>query len=811
MHIGSKLITIFTIIPNKRMFKKNSKNKNFKTKQHLFEEILNVLNTNPNKALNYKQVATLLKISEHEQRLLINAILLELVSKQLVTEPERGKFKIKLSERYITGKVDLTSTGNAYIISEELEEDVFVAAKATTHAMNGDIVKVYLYPKRKDKKQEGEIVEIIKRAKTNFVGTIQISKRFAFLIPDSNKASVDIYIPLEGLHGAEDGQKAIVKIIDWPKSAPNPIGEVIDILGTAGENQTEMHAILAEFGLPYGFPEDVAKLADLIPTRITPDEIKRRKDFREITTFTIDPVDAKDFDDALSIRKLKNGNWEIGVHIADVTHYVHEGSAIDEEGYSRATSVYLVDRVVPMLPEKLSNNICSLVPFEDRLCFAAVFEMDDEATIIKQWFGRTIIHSIRRYSYEEAQLVIDTGDGDFADELLTLNRLAKRLRAERFKKGSIGFDKLEIKFHLNEVGDPTGVYVKEMRDSNQLIEDFMLLANRKVAEYVGTPVGITKTKTKTASVRPFVYRVHNKPNEEKLQNFATFISKFGYKVNIQTEKTVADSLNKLLREVQGKPESGAIEMLAIRTMAKAIYTTENIGHYGLGFNYYTHFTSPIRRYPDMMVHRLLQHYLDQENNLSKGKEKQKTAEKIDVEALEAKCKHSSDMEKLAADAERASIKYKQVQYLQDKIGEQFEGIISGLTEWGMFVEIIDNHCEGMVRMKDLTDDVYYFDEDNYCIIGRRTNKKYTLGDKVLIQVKRADLVKKQLDFALITKTVLRSKSDIREQELKIVSRIEQPAVAKSTVEKRQQRSKAGNTKKNNSTDKAFNDEWGFEV
>ena len=794
------------------MAKKFNSKSQGKNKRFFFEEILKVLSSNRNKSLNYKQIAAGLQVTDFAQRQLINVILEELKNSGSITEPERGKFQIKSAQILISGKVDMTSTGTAYIVSDEIEEDVVIPAKKTLNAMHGDIVKVRVFPKGKGK-QEGEITEIIERAKTEFVGTIQVSPRFAFLVPSNNKIHVDIYIPLEKLNGAKDGQKAIAKIVEWPKNGVNPIGEIKNVLGDVGENNTEMHAILAEFGLPYEFPKDVERAADLIAIKITEEEIAKRRDFREITTFTIDPVDAKDFDDALSIQKLKNGNWEIGVHIADVSHYVKPESMIDKEAVSRATSVYLVDRVVPMLPEVLSNNVCSLRPNEEKLCFSSVFEMTDEAEVVAEWFGRTIINSDRRFTYEEAQLVIETEEGDYCDEILTMNRLSKILRATRFKKGSIAFEKMEVKFHLDEVGNPTGVFFKVAKDSNRLIEDFMLLANRKVAEFVGKKKSEKGTASdqkagSKESQRPFVYRIHDKPNPDKLENFSEFVAKFGYKLNVKNINTVADSMNNLLKEVSEKKESGMIELLAIRTMAKAVYTTKNIGHYGLGFDYYTHFTSPIRRYPDVMVHRLLQHYLDGGIN-------------PDIDKLEEQCKHSSDMEKLAADAERASIKYKQVQYLTDKVGQEFDGTISGVTEWGIFVEIIENHCEGMIRLRDLRDDSYYFDEDNYCLRGRKSGKVLTLGDTVRIEIKRADLVKKQLDFALVEVLEERKKpteKPSKRQEHKAKSKSFKEEMKAATDRNKQNKyvpdSKDGPSEPKPpkpSSGNPFIDEWGFEV
>jgi ribonuclease R len=541
--------------------------------------------------------------------------------------------------------------------------------------------------------------------------------------------SVDIFIPLNALNGAKDGQKAMAKIEEWPKNAKNPTGSIIKILGYPGENNAEMNAILIEYGLPTEFPEDVEKDAENIDITISEEEIAKRRDFRKITTFTIDPHDAKDFDDALSYQKLPNGNYEIGVHIADVSHYVLTGTKLDDEALERATSVYLVDRVVPMLPEKLSNNVCSLRPHEEKLCFSAVFELDENADVMDEWFGRTVILSDHRFTYEDAQEVIETGEGPLATEILIMDKLAKKMRAVRFKNGAIGFEKVEVKFHLDEKGNPLGVYTKESKDSNKFIEDFMLLANRRVAEFIGKAKKDQKPKT-------FVYRVHDKPTADKLTTFAAFAGRFGYKMNLQSDNSVTKSLNDLMKDVHGKPEQNVIEQLAIRTMAKAIYTTQNIGHYGLGFEYYTHFTSPIRRYPDVMVHRLLQHYLDGGKSVSE-------------QQYEEWCKHSTEMEILASRAERDSIKYKQVQFLQNRIGEVFDGIISGVTEWGMYVELNDNKCEGLIRLRDLDDDFYELDEKNFCIVGSRTKKRYQLGDSVRVQLKHTDLIKKQITFSMV--------------------------------------------------------------
>lgn len=705
----------------KRKIKKNKGS----FKYDLLQQIVTIFDKNPSKSFNYKQLSSAFGYKDISNKRLIGIILTELTHQGKLYETKRGQYRLKSNQQLLEGKVDMTSRGTAYIIVEGSEKDIYINARNTGTTLNGDIVKVNVFSKKA--KLEGEIVEIVSRSKTTFVGIIQKSKAFSFLVIDDPKIPVDIFIPNEKLKGAKDGDKAIAKITEWPSERKNPFGKVIEVLGKPGENETEMHAILAEYGLPYQFPKNVEKEAKKLDLTISSEEIKKRRDFRATTTFTIDPKDAKDFDDALSIKKLKNGNWEIGVHIADVSHYIKEDSLLESEAYNRATSIYLVDRVVPMLPEVLSNQACSLRPQETKLCFSAVFELDNDSNILNEWFGRTVIFSDRRFTYEEAQERIETQKGDLVEEILILDKLAKQLRDKRFKKGSIAFDRVEVKFNLDHTGKPLGVFFKESKDANKLIEEFMLLANKRVAEFIGKP---KKGKAKT-----FVYRIHDEPNQEKLLSLSNFVKKFGYDLSLK-EKEITNSINSLLNEVKGKNEENMIEQLTIRTMAKATYSSKNIGHYGLSFPHYSHFTSPIRRYPDVMVHRLLQHYLDGGNS----------ANQLEIEE---KCKHSSKMELLATEAERKSIKYKQVQFLEDKIGEEFDGVISGISEWGIYVEIVENMCEGMVRLQDIPGDYYVFDSENYCAKGKNTGQEFQMGDEVQIKVKRADLVKKQLDFELV--------------------------------------------------------------
>jgi ribonuclease R/exosome complex exonuclease DIS3/RRP44 len=726
------------------MSKRNGK-PSAKKESDFSRKIFKILSKDPNKSFNYKQIAAILELNDTSSRNEIIKELKILGSQEKIEETERGKYRVIAKADYVEGTIDMTSRKTAYFISPELEDDVFIPTGNLNKALDKDKVKVYIYNRRKGRRPEGEVVEIIERSKTDFVGIIDIQKNFAFVSTANPKMYTDIFIPKDKLGDAENGDVVLVKIADWPAKADSPFGEVIKVLGKPGEHNTEIHAILAEYGLPYDFPVDVEVFAQKIDTSIQEEEIARRRDMRNVLTFTIDPRDAKDFDDALSFQQLENGNYEIGVHIADVSYYLQEGTILDEEAFNRATSVYLVDRVVPMLPEVLSNFACSLRPHEEKYTFSAIFEVNAKAEVVNKWFGRTVIYSDQRFAYEEAQHIIETKgnvipaeisltDTEYtiSDEIrnatLKMDELAKILRRKRLSDGAISFDKVEVKFHLNEAAEPTGVYFKVSKDANHLIEEFMLLANRKVAEFIG----------KQDPKKTFVYRIHDEPDEDKLINLQNIISKFGYSINFKSKSTISKSLNNLLNDVNGKKEQNLVDTLAIRSMSKAKYSTHNIGHYGLAFDYYSHFTSPIRRYPDVMAHRLLQHYLD-------------GGKSVDEDIYEEKCNHSSNMESLAANAERDSIKYMQVKYMLDHKDEEFLGVISGVTEWGIYVEIISNKCEGMCRIREIKDDYYTFDDKQYALVGEVTQNVLQLGDEVYVKVKNADLLKKQLDFQYLGK------------------------------------------------------------
>ena len=699
-------------------------------KKELSKAVLDFFHAKQDEVISLKYIFSELKLTTHPLKMLCMDILSDLLADDYITEVDKNKYKLNNHGIEMTGTFQRKSNGKNSFIPEGGGDPIFVAERNSAHAMNNDKVRIAFYAKRRGCEAEGEVIEILQRANDTFVGTLEVEKSYAFLVTENRTLANDIFIPKDKLKGGKTGDKAVVKVTEWPDKAKNPIGQVLDILGKAGDNTTEMHAILAEFGLPYVYPQSVEKAADKIPAEISAEEIARREDFRKVTTFTIDPKDAKDFDDALSIRPLKDGLWEVGVHIADVTHYVKEGSIIDKEAEKRATSVYLVDRTIPMLPERLCNFICSLRPNEEKLAFSAIFDITEKGEVRDSRIVHTVIESDRRFTYEEAQQIIETKEGDFKDEILMLDTIAKALREKRFTAGAINFDRYEVKFEIDEKGKPISVYFKESKDANKLVEEFMLLANRTVAEKIGKA-----PKGKKPKVLP--YRIHDLPDPEKLDNLAQFIARFGYRLRTSGTKTdVSKSINHLLDDIQGKKEENLIETVSIRAMQKARYSTHNIGHYGLAFDYYTHFTSPIRRFPDMMVHRLVTRYMDGGRSVSETK-------------YEDLCDHSSNMEQIAANAERASIKYKQVEFMSERLGQTYDGVISGVTEWGLYVELNENKCEGMIPIRDLDDDYYEFDEKNYCLRGRHKNRIYSLGDAITVKVARANLEKKQLDFALV--------------------------------------------------------------
>ena len=712
------------------MGKKEKKAGKRMNKKQLTELLMALFQQHPTDELPQKFIFDSLRLTTHPLKMLCMEIIYDFIEDDFIKESSKHRYKLNNRGIEMTGTFHRKKNGKNTFIPDDGGDPIFIAERNSAHAMDGDKVKVSFFAKRKHHMIEAEVVEILERSNDTFVGRLSVSKQYAFLLTESSRLANDIFIPKDKLKGGKDGDKAVVKVTEWPAEFKNPIGEVIDILGPTGDNNAEMHAILAEFGLPYVYPKKVVAAAEKISTEITEEEIAKREDFRNVLTFTCDPADAKDFDDALSIRKTESGLWEVGVHIADVTHYVEEGSIIDKEALNRATSVYLVDRTIPMLPEKLCNNLCSLRPDEDKLAYSVIFELDEDAFVRNSRIVHTVIRSNRRFCYEEVQAIIENQKGEYADEILVLDKMAKKLRERRFKNGAVNFDRVEVKFNIDEKGKPLSVYFKESKDANKLIEEFMLLANRTVAERIGKVGKDKRAKT-------FVYRVHDLPDPEKLENLSQFISRFGYKLRTSGSRNdITKSLNNLLNDVHGKKEENLIETISVRAMMKAYYSTHNIGHYGLAFDYYTHFTSPIRRYPDMMVHRLLTHYLEQEGRSA------------NLKKYESMCEQSSKMEEIAAQAERASIKYKQVEFMADKIGQVFEGVISGICEWGIYVELNDSKCEGLVPMRDLDDDYYEFDEKNYCLRGRRDHHVYQLGDAMKVKVARADLEKKQLDFEL---------------------------------------------------------------
>lgn len=737
------------------MVRKNDKKGGSRLKKKtVARDLVEIFNQEPTKEFDVKELFSKLNAANHTARMIVVDALSDLVLDDYVSTDGAGHYRNAVRSNVMEGTFQRKRNGRNSFIPDDGGKSILVCERNSLHALDGDRVRVTMLARRAGHTREAEVSEILERKNDTFVGKLQVERGYGFLITESRSLATDIFIPKEQLHGGKDGDKAVVKITEWPSNSKSPIGKVIDILGKQGENNAEMHAILAQYGLPYKYPEQVEKAAERIDPGITPEEIARREDMREVTTFTIDPHDAKDFDDALSIRPLDGGLWEVGVHIADVSHYVKEGDIIDREAQQRATSVYLVDRTIPMLPERLCNYICSLRQGEEKLAYSTIFVLNDKAEVIRWHLAHTVICSNRRFTYEEVQSILERNgeasqadlnlpgdhpealpkgnapEGEYAQELITLNRLAKCLRAARFKNGSIGFDRSEVRFEVDDKGHPISTYVKVAKDANKLVEEFMLLANRSVAEHVAVVPKGRKPKV-------FPYRIHDVPDPEKMEKLSSFVARFGYKVRTDGTKTeVSKSLNRLLEDVKGKKEEQVVEMVALRAMMKARYSTHNIGHYGLMFKYYTHFTSPIRRYPDTMVHRLLTRYEQGGRSVSQQK-------------YEDLCIHSSDMEQLATTAERASIKYKQVEFMGDRLGQEFDGTVSGVSEFGLYVEVDENACEGMIPLRLLLDDYYEFDERNYCLVGRRYHRRYSLGDKVRIRVERANLERRQLDFSIV--------------------------------------------------------------
>lgn len=716
---------------SKKKFKEKKEKKDKDERKSLRQEMLDLFDENAGRAYDFKQIARKIGLKKKALNKDLFTLLEELEEDGKIRQLPNGSFTTTKKPETVSGKVDHVNPRFAYVVTGiPGMKDIYIRARDLSTAVHGDKVEVELFNRSTGENPEGEVVSIVERARNRFVGRLELSRGFGFVVPDFKKIYQDFFIYPEYLAGAVTNDKVVVEVTRWAEGDKNPEGKIVEILGKTGENEAEIHSIMAEFDLPFRFPPAVLSESETISEDIPVAEVKKRKDFRKVLTFTIDPFDAKDFDDAISYRVLDNGHIEVGVHIADVTHYVKPGTVLDQDAFDRATSVYLVDRTVPMLPEKLSNALCSLRPHEDKLTFSAVFEMTRSAEVVKEWFGRTIIHSDHRFTYEEAQEVIENKAGKFSEELILLNEMAKTLRKERFQKGAVNFETAEVKFKLDEKGRPLEVVPKVRKDAHKLIEEFMLMANRAVATWV---YSMAVDKSKKGS-NTFVYRIHDYPDPEKVRDFANFARQFGHKIKTE-ENLIARSLNSLMDEIEGKPEQNVLQQLAVRSMAKAKYTTEAVGHFGLAFPHYTHFTSPIRRYPDMMVHRLLQHYLDGGKPMNKKE-------------FEEKCVHSSEREKRAADAERASIKYKQVEFMSMAEDKVYDGIITGVTDFGIFIEIIQTKCEGMARLMDLKDDFYEFDERNFRVIGRRRKKIYRLGDQIRVRIKKTDIDRRLIDLTI---------------------------------------------------------------